>query len=95
MSAPLVSVVIATYNASHQLRYAIASVLGSDYPHFELIVVDDGSTDDTEAVVASFADPRIRFFNLERNSGQQATPNNAGVAVAPGEVSWFLNEEVM
>ncbi len=95
MNPPLVSVVIATYNASHLLRYAIASVLGSDYPHFEIIVVGDHCTDDTETVVASFADERIRFINLERNSGQQATPNNAGVAAARGEFLCFLNHDDM
>lgn len=95
MNQPLVSVVIATYNASHLLRYAIKSVRLSDYPHFEIIVVGDHCTDDTEMVVASFADERIRFINLERNSGQQATPNNAGVAAARGEYLCFLNHDDM
>jgi glycosyltransferase involved in cell wall biosynthesis len=93
VTPPLVSVVIATYNASHLLRYAIESVRLQDYPHFEIIVVGDHCTDDTEAVVASFADDRIRFINLERNSGQQATPNNVGVAAARGEYLAFLNHD--
>jgi glycosyltransferase involved in cell wall biosynthesis len=95
VSSPLVSVVIATYNASHLLRYAIASVLLSDFRDFEIIVVGDHCTDDTESVVASFADARIRFVNLERNSGQQATPNNVGVAMARGEYLCFLNHDDM
>jgi glycosyltransferase involved in cell wall biosynthesis len=90
-----VSVVIATWNASHLLRYAIASVLHQDHPHFEILVVGDHCTDDTEAVVASFGDLRIRFTNLERNSGQQATPNNLGVAAARGEYLAFLNHDDM
>lgn len=93
MTAPVVSVVIATYNASHLLRYAVASVLRSDFPDFELIVVGDHCTDDSEAVLAAFGDPRIRFINLPRNSGQQATPNNAGVAVARGRYVAFLNHD--
>ena len=95
MKPPLVSVVIATYNASHLLRYAIESVRLSDYRHFEIIVVGDHCTDDTEAVVASFGDERIRFINLKRNSGQQATPNNVGVAAARGEYLSFLNQDDM
>jgi len=93
VTPPLVSVVIATWNASHLLRYAIASVLRSDHPDFEIVVVGDHCTDDTGAVVASFADPRIRFINLSRNSGQQATPNNVGVAAARGEYVCFLNHD--
>ena len=93
MTPPLVSVVIATWNASHLLRCAIASVLRSDHPDFEIVVVGDHCTDDTGAVVASFADPRIRFINLSRNSGQQATPNNVGVAAARGEYVCFLNHD--
>lgn len=90
---PLVSVVIATWNASYLLRYAIGSVLRSDLQDFEILVIGDHCTDDTEAVVASFADARIRFTNLPKNSGQQATPNNVGVAAARGEYVAFLNHD--
>jgi len=93
VSPPRISVVIATYNASHLLRYAIASVLHQDLQDFEIVVVGDHCTDDTEAVVAAFEDPRIRFRDLPRNSGQQATPNNAGVAAARGEYVAFLNHD--
>jgi glycosyltransferase involved in cell wall biosynthesis len=82
---PLVSVVIATYNWSSVLRYAVRSVLWQTHPHLELIVVGDCCTDDSEEVVASFGDPRVRWHNLERNSGSQATPNNAGLELARGE----------
>ena len=93
MSEPLVSVVIATYDSSHLLRHAIASVLHSDHSNFEIRVVGDACTDDTEEVVAAFDDPRIHFVNLERNSGQQATPNNVGVAASKGEYLAFLNHD--
>ncbi len=92
---PLVSIVTATYNASHLLRFAIESVLQSTLPDWELIVVGDHCTDDTEQVVAEFDDPRIRFYNLETNSGQQATPNNFGVNMASGQYLCFLNQDDM
>jgi GT2 family glycosyltransferase len=84
---------MATYNASHLVRYAIASLQLQDFADWELVVVSDHCTDDTEAVVASFADPRIRFIDLPANSGQQATPNNAGVQAARGEYLSFLNQD--
>ncbi len=92
---PLVSIVTATYNASHLLRFAIKSVLQSTMPDWELIVVGDHCTDDTEQLVAEFDDPRIRFYNLEENSGQQATPNNCGVTMARGQYLCFLNQDDM
>jgi glycosyltransferase involved in cell wall biosynthesis len=82
---PLVSVVIATYNWSNVLRCAITSALRQTYPRVEVIVVGDGCTDDSEAVVASFADDRVRWHNLPRNSGHQSAPNNAGIDLARGE----------
>jgi glycosyltransferase involved in cell wall biosynthesis len=92
---PLVSIVTATYNSSHLLRFAIKGVLQSTLLDWELIVVGDHCTDDTEQVVAEFDDPRIRFYNLETNSGQQATPNNFGVNKARGRYLCFLNQDDM
>jgi glycosyltransferase involved in cell wall biosynthesis len=83
---PLVSVVLATYNWSSVLRQAIRSVLWQSHPRLELIVVGDGCTDDSEAVVASFGDERMRWHNLDENTGSQAIPNNAGIAMARGEL---------
>jgi glycosyltransferase involved in cell wall biosynthesis len=93
MNTPLISVIIATYNSSHLLSYAIQSVLNSDFQDWELIVVGDCCTDDTEAVVREFSDPRIHFYNLEKNSGQQATPNNFGMSKAKGQFIAFLNQD--
>ena len=59
--APKVSIITATYNCSHILRYAINSVLNSGFRDWELIVVGDHCTDDTQECVASFNDDRIRF----------------------------------
>lgn len=83
--APLVSVVIATYNWSNVLRCAIESALRQTYPRLEVIVVGDGCTDDSAEVVASFADERVRWHNLPENTGSQSTPNNVGIELARGE----------
>lgn len=93
MDQPLISIITATYKGSHFLVHSIPSVIRQDYQNWELIVVGDGCTDETEEVVASFGDPRIHFFNLEQNSGQQATPNNFGLQKAKGEFVCFLNQD--
>jgi glycosyltransferase involved in cell wall biosynthesis len=81
----LISIVIPTYNWSNVLKLAIKSVLWQTYQNFEIIVVGDGCTDDSEEVVRSFNDSRIRWFNLEKNSGSQSIPNNVGIEKANGE----------
>lgn len=90
---PAVSVIIATYNRSNALAYAIRSVLLSTFTDWELLVVGDACTDDTEEVVASFRDERIRFFNLEENTGGQSGPNNEGFRRARGTYLAYLNHD--
>ncbi|HLX33452.1 MAG TPA: glycosyltransferase family A protein [Gaiellaceae bacterium] len=91
--APLVSVVIPTYNWSSVLRFAVASALAQTYPRLEVVVVGDGCTDDSEKVVASFDDERVRWHNLPENSGSQSTPNNAGIELARGEWIAYLGHD--
>ena len=93
MNSPLISIIMATYRGSHFLVHSIPSVINQDYKNWELIVVGDGCADETEQVVNSFGDSRIRFFNLEKNSGQQATPNNLGMSKAKGQLIAFLNQD--
>jgi glycosyltransferase involved in cell wall biosynthesis len=90
---PLVSVVIATYNWSSVLRYAVASALAQDYRALEMLVVGDGCTDDSKTVVAGFRDPRVRWIGLPVNSGNQSAPNNAGIAAATGEYVAYLGHD--
>jgi len=72
---PSVSVVIPVYNRAATIRPAIDSVLRQTYADFELIVVDDGSSDDTREVVAAIADPRLRLIQTPRNMGASAARN--------------------
>jgi glycosyltransferase involved in cell wall biosynthesis len=93
LSNPTVSIITATFNRSNVLRLTIEAVRASSFTDWELIVIGDACTDDTEEVVLSFRDPRITFFNLPRNSGEQATPNNAGFSHARGRYVAFLNHD--
>jgi len=74
----LVTVMMPVYNGGVYITGAITSVLAQSYPHWELLVVDDGSTDDTAAVVRRFTDPRIRLFNKE-NGGESTALSAAKV----------------
>jgi GT2 family glycosyltransferase len=91
--APLVSVIIPTYNWSSVLRYAIESVRQQTYPNWELWVVGDGCTDDSEAVVRAFQDPRIHWDNLPHNMGSQFAANNRGIALAQGACITYLGHD--
>ena len=73
---PLVSVIMSTFNASKYIAQAIESVLGQSYGHFELIIVDDGSTDNTKEIIAGFRDNRIKYFYKE-NTGASSARNLA------------------
>jgi glycosyltransferase involved in cell wall biosynthesis len=73
---PLVSIILPTYNRERLLPRAIKSVLEQTFPHFELLVVDDGSTDNSAEVVASFDDARIRYIKHDRRRGGGAARNS-------------------
>ncbi len=82
--SPLVTVLLPTYNRAHLLPRAIRSVLNQTYPHFELIIVDDGSTDDTPKVIKAFRDRRIRYIRHDENRGILAV-RNTGLDAARGD----------
>ena len=85
-----VSVVIPTYNRADFLREAIASALQQDYPNVELIVVDDGSRDDTAAVVGEFG-PAVHYL-WQENRGVSAA-RNRGAAASTGDLIAFLDSD--
>lgn len=89
MGRPKVSVVIATYNCGAYLTEAVASVLGQTVSDLELIVVDDGSTDDSRERVAAFRDERLRYA-WQPNAGQTVAKNH-GVRLAVGEFIGFCD----
>jgi glycosyltransferase involved in cell wall biosynthesis len=87
-----VSVVIPTYNRAHALHDALESVLSQTYRDFELLVVDDGSTDHTGELVASLPRDKIRHFRHERNRGCSAA-YNTGISAASGQLVAFLDSD--
>lgn len=89
---PAVSIVLPTYNRAPLLGRSIRSVLGQSYRDYELLVVDDGSTDETSGVVADFSDRRIRYLALERNAGAGAA-RNVGIRAARGKFLAFQDSD--
>lgn len=91
-ATPLVSVVIPTYNHARYLNRALQSVLDQTYVNWEAIVIDNHSTDNTDEVMASFADQRITYLKIH-NNGVIATSRNAGIRAAKGEWIAFLDSD--
>lgn len=89
---PKVSVMIPTHNRSTLLRVAIQSVLQQTFQDFETVVVDDASNDNTEEVVNSFADQRIKYIRHKTNQGE-ATTRNTGLKNGKGEYIAFLDDD--
>jgi glycosyltransferase involved in cell wall biosynthesis len=89
-ATPLVSVIIPTYNRARLLPDAMASVLSQTYPRIELIIVDDGSTDETPELLRQYGD-RIRVVR-QANAGP-AIARNRGIAIATGEIIAFLDSD--
>lgn len=87
---PVVSIVVPAYNHAAFLREAVESILGQDYPHIELIVIDDGSTDDTKDILASYTG---RFhWETQTNRGQVATLNR-GWNMSRGDILGYLSAD--
>jgi glycosyltransferase involved in cell wall biosynthesis len=91
---PLISVVIPAYNRADKITLAVKSVQKQTYPNWEIIVSDDGSTDNTGAVVEKLMmeDARIRLIQHQTNGGAQAA-RNAGIKAAKGEWIAFLDSD--
>src|SRR5215217_2853327 len=88
-AVPLVSVVIPCYNQAHFLGEAIESALAQSHPNFEVVVVNDGSTDDTAEVAARY--PRVRYLR-QKNRGLSAA-RNTGLRHSEGEYVVFLDAD--
>ena len=94
MNHPKVSIIIPTYNRADLLPRTIGSVLNQTFRNFELIVVDDGSTDNTREVVKKFEEKDLRVkYIWQENSGGPAKPKNTGIKVAKGKFIAFLDDD--
>jgi glycosyltransferase involved in cell wall biosynthesis len=92
---PKISVVIPSFNSAQYLPAAIESALGQDYKNLEIVVVDDGSSDDTAAVVARYG-KFVEYIRLENNGGGPARPRNIGIRAASGDyIALFDSDDLM
>jgi glycosyltransferase involved in cell wall biosynthesis len=90
--APIVSVVIPTYNRAYLLRESISSVLHQTFGDFELVIVDDGSTDQTQVVAKSFSDRRINYIAIE-HCANLSHLRNTGIRNSRGQFAAFLDSD--
>lgn len=88
------SVVVPTYNRAHLISKTIDSILNQTYTNFEVIIVDDGSTDNTEELILSKYKNQVRYFKKE--NAERATARNFGTQQAVGKyVLWFDSDDIM
>lgn len=92
MTDALVSIIMPSWNTGSFIAESIQSVINQTYQNWELIIVDDCSTDNTDDVVSSFSDHRIRYYKNEKNSGAALTRNRA-LREAQGEWIAFLDSD--
>ncbi|MDP4127677.1 MAG: glycosyltransferase [Bacillota bacterium] len=87
-----VSVIMAAYNGEETIKESIDSILRQTHEALELIVVDDGSTDNTVSIVTSISDDRVLLLQC-KNSGSPAAPRNAGIKKATGDFITFCDQD--
>ena len=86
-----ISIIIPVYNNPQDLRECLSALIASSYPGSEIIVVDDGSTDNTSNVAAEMG---VRVLRLPKNSGQ-STARNYGIHNARGDILFFVDSDVV
>lgn len=89
---PKASIIIPAYNAENYIAATLDSIFSQSYSDFECIIVDDGSSDNTLAVVRNYKDARVKVI-AQTNSGGPAKPRNAGVASASGEYIFIFDSD--
>ena len=94
MKEPTVSIILPTYNRAYILRQSIGSVLSQSFTDFELLIIDDCSTDDTSSIVSSINDSRITYLKTPVNSGAAAA-RNYGISLAQGKYIAFEDSDDM
>src|SRR5690606_4865216 len=93
-ASPRVSVIVPNYNYARYLEKRLQSIFDQTFQDFELLYLDDASTDDSEAVFARFAgDPRVRAFRNQTNGGNVFKQWNKGVREAKGEYIWLAEAD--
>ena len=89
---PLISIIVPSYNHGHLIHRALNSILAQTYLYWEVIIVDNHSSDDTEKIVSNFSEKRFRFYKIN-NNGVIAASRNLGIKKALGEWIAFLDSD--
>ena len=92
-NVPKISVIVPIYNAENFLKVTVTSILTQSFTDFELILIDDCSTDNTLAVAKSFDDPRIKILQTEKNLGYPGAVRNVGLDAARGDYVFFMDHD--
>ncbi|QDX41027.1 glycosyltransferase family 2 protein [Salarchaeum sp. JOR-1] len=90
---PTVSFIVPTYNGADTIEETLDSLLAQEYPHTEIIAVDDGSTDDTEEILNSYTDEGVTVLSLLENEGHSLASNLA-IANAEGDVLGLMDDDI-
>lgn len=92
MTMPVFSIIIPTYNRANFLPQTMDSILKQTYPYFEIIIVDDGSTDNTENIVTSIHSEKIKYYKLPTNR-ERGYARNFGAKLAKGDYLYFHDSD--
>lgn len=91
LSRPLVSIVVPVYNVEEYVSACVNSLLAQTYPHLEILLVNDGSTDSSGRIIDSITDPRVRIFHQE--NGGLSSARNLGIHQATGDYLCFIDSD--
>jgi glycosyltransferase involved in cell wall biosynthesis len=90
---PIISIVVPTYNRGHLIDKTILSLLSQTDHRYEIIIVDDGSTDDTEEIIKSYLSDKVSYYKKE--NGERAVARNFGTQKARGKyINWFDSDDI-
>ncbi|MCF8461082.1 MAG: glycosyltransferase family 2 protein [Flavobacteriales bacterium] len=92
-TAPFFSVIIPTYNRAHSILESVNSVLSQDFGNFELLVIDDGSTDETQNILRPILEKDNRFRYVYQNNTERSAARNHGIKLALGTYICFLDSD--
>ncbi len=92
MEHPLVSIIIPTYNRSHFIGQTIESVIDQTYRHWEMLIIDDGSTDNTSLMISRYKDSRIQYHRID-HCGVIGKVRNVGMELSNGDYLAFLDSD--
>ena len=90
---PFFSIILTTYNRAHIIDQVINSISKQKYKNFELLIIDDCSTDDTSTIISNIDDSRIKYFKTRKNSGGPAIPRNIGLLNSKGSWVCFCDSD--